>query len=285
MERFSNEVVQTKFGPVHPSRIISSFNRMSWRTVKYPYSSYPENKIFKEWLDELEISEKDQERVWDIASNGKSELESSCSKFLSEKYRGHEKDYTRKHSIPEVDEEKEDEETLFLFDDPECLDKYSYPKSTRFITAGNMFIDNMNVYKIARIVPDKYNSIQFLNNGPAGYRWQSLPDTAAVTYENNGLVFRTCNEAKVFLEKYMKEYSDDIRNFMKKVAEELFLFHDASTFSEIELHTQCKFIIINIVNAWYLEEETRGFVYDMKNNEFMLVNNIFKYNPKSATEK
>lgn len=274
MDRFSNEPVKTKFGLVHPSRIISSFNRMSWRTVKYPYSSYSENKIFKEWLDELEISEEDQERIWDIASNGKSELESSCSKFLSEKYRGHEKDYTRKHSIPEVDEE-------ISSNDPVCLDKYSYPKSTRFITAGNMFADNMNVYKIARVIPNKYNSIQFLNNGPAGYRWQSLPDTAAVTYENNGLVFKTYNEAKEFLEKYTKEYSNEIHDFTKKVAEEILLFHDANTMSEIEIHTQCKFIIINIVNAWYLEKETRGFVYDMDANNFILTNNIFKYNPKT----
>ena len=271
MDRFSNEPVKTKFGLVHPSRIISSFNRMSWRTVKYPYSSYPENKIFKEWLDELEISEEDQDRVWSIASNGKSELESSCSKFLSEKYRGHEKDYTRKHSDPEVDEKG----MLSTVNDPICSENYDYSGRTRFITAGNIFTDNMNVYKIARIIPNKFNSIQFLNNGPKGYRWQSLPDTAAVTYDNIGLVFKTSDEAGKFMKNYIKETCADAFSFLKEMSENI-LSCDGEPLTDMELHNNCKYIIINIINAWYLCEESSGYVYNNSTKSVELVNNIFK---------
>lgn len=105
MYRFENVEVKTKYGMVLASRIIASFTRMSWRTVKFPYGSYPMNKIFRDWLsEELEISEEDQDLIWSIASNGKSELESSASRWLNEKYRGHEEDYDYKNRNASIDD-------------------------------------------------------------------------------------------------------------------------------------------------------------------------------------
>lgn len=104
MDRFENKMVQTKVGMVHVSRIISSFLRMGYRTVKnYPFGSYPANKVFFEYLDYIGVSKEDQDDVWLIASNGKSELESLASRFLDEKYKGREEEYRPKNPINSID--------------------------------------------------------------------------------------------------------------------------------------------------------------------------------------
>ena len=98
---FENKMIQTKFGPVHATRIIQSFTRMAWKTVRFPYGSYPMNKIFFEYLDSIEVSKEDQDLVWQIASNGKSELESAASRILSSNYRGQEEKYLPKYETSE----------------------------------------------------------------------------------------------------------------------------------------------------------------------------------------
>lgn len=103
--RFENKLVETKAGMVHASRIISSFMRMGFRIVKnFPFGSYPANKIFFEYLDYIGVSKEDQDSIWLIASNGKSELESLASKFLDEKYKGHEENYRPRKPIAGVDD-------------------------------------------------------------------------------------------------------------------------------------------------------------------------------------
>lgn len=102
MDRFENRLVETKVGMVHVSRIISSFMRMGFRIVKnYPFGSYPSNKIFFEYLDYIGVSKEDQDSVWLVASNGKSELESMASEFLDKIYKGHEENYRPKGKIEE----------------------------------------------------------------------------------------------------------------------------------------------------------------------------------------
>lgn len=106
-ENFDQGTVQTKYGPVLITRIISSFYRMGWRRVKYPFSSYPQNKIFRDWLTKsLEINETDADRIFTVASNGKAEIEYDAARWIGQEYGNPE---NRKKYLPKyqdyIDEE------------------------------------------------------------------------------------------------------------------------------------------------------------------------------------
>ena len=104
MDKFTNKMVKTNIGMVHISRIINSFIRMGFKTLKrYPFSSYPANRVFFAYLDYIGVSKEDQDAIWLVASNGKSELESMASRFFDEKYRGQEDRFEPKNKDKRID--------------------------------------------------------------------------------------------------------------------------------------------------------------------------------------
>lgn len=103
---WENVNIRTKYGYVLISRLISSFSRIAWKKVMYPFSSWPMNQIFRDWLKSLEISDEDQEKVWRLASNGKNEFEIHASRFVEDNYGDSER---RKRYLPKTAEYHEDD--------------------------------------------------------------------------------------------------------------------------------------------------------------------------------
>lgn len=71
MDEFENSFVQG----VHISRYIASWTRCG----------YPINSLFKAWLKSLDINEQQVKKIWNFATNGKLELQTSAKYFMREK--------------------------------------------------------------------------------------------------------------------------------------------------------------------------------------------------------